>query len=86
MTTVTVHRSAPPATPSAFRKAAEAAFHRSNPDAAADGARLVWLDPPRRIVFPTGKAGFIGTLRVKAPGYSLRTFHVTLCGTSLTGI
>jgi hypothetical protein len=73
----------PPTTVAGFRRDAEAAFRRRNPD--AENVRLVWTEQPRAVVFPTGKRGFVGTLRVASPGYAVRIFHVTLCGNVLAG-
>ena len=75
-------RKNPPTTVAAFRRAAEAAFLRSNdiPD-----VTLVWIHPAQAVVFPTGKRGFVGTLKASAPGYRTRTLHVSLCGSTLSG-
>jgi len=73
------HRT-PPTTPAAFRRDAEAALRRRNPD----NLRLVWTTPPHKVVWPSGKAGFTGTLRAVTPD-KVRVLNVTLRGTTLAG-
>jgi len=52
---------------------AEALLRKAHPDAELT---ITWIKTPRRVTYPTGVTGTLGTLRVSAPGYRPRVMVV----------
>jgi hypothetical protein len=50
-------------------------FRTANPDVAAT-ATITWVKPLRKVTYPTGYVGMMGSFVAKAPGFRTRTMHV----------
>jgi hypothetical protein len=73
-----------PTTAAQFKRAAEAAFRRANPDADTVGLVINWTHGPKRVTFPTGLKGYSGVGTAAAPGFRPKT--IVASGTPDTGI
>lgn len=62
--------------PSHFRRRAESAFRRANPDAVAVGIVIDWLRCVR-VTWADGTPGFSGTMLIVSPGHRTRTMIAT---------
>ncbi|WP_395772579.1 hypothetical protein [Arenimonas sp.] len=53
-----------------FRRRAEAGIRSANPDAL--DLDIEWIEPARKVTWPTGVSGYIGRLQLSADGHEVR--------------
>lgn len=53
-----------------FRRRAEAGIRKANPD--STNLEIEWIEPARKVTWPTGVSGYYGRLQLTADGYETR--------------